>query len=59
MDNDLDRTPNVPKDTWAGVVSQLVNTASESWSKLARVCILLAVLAIVGAAWWWLHGMVR
>jgi hypothetical protein len=43
--------------TWAGVASQLVQIASESWPKLARICILLLVIAIVGAAWWWLPRM--
>jgi hypothetical protein len=46
--------PPVTIGTWAGVASQLVQTASESWPKLARICILLLVVAVVGVAWWWL-----
>jgi hypothetical protein len=42
--------------SWPAVVSRLLDTASEGWAKLARVCLLLLFLAALVAAWRWLPG---
>jgi hypothetical protein len=46
--NELDKPASHP-DTWPGVVSRLLELGSESWDKLLRVSILLALLGIL--AW--------
>jgi hypothetical protein len=38
--------------TWPGVASRLLEVACEDWGKLARVCVLLLCVAVVGVAWW-------
>lgn len=46
--NDVDKPSGYP-DTWPGVVGRLLELGSESWSKMIRVAILLALLG--GVMW--------
>jgi hypothetical protein len=46
--NELNKPGDRP-DTWPAVVSRALELASESWTKLIRVIILVAVLGVV--AW--------
>ena len=41
--HEVDKLSHYP-DTWPGVVSRIVEIGSESWDKLMRVGILLALL---------------
>jgi hypothetical protein len=49
MAGKLAEKPISHPDTWPGVVSRFLELGSESWAKLIRVCILLALLG--GVVW--------
>jgi hypothetical protein len=50
---DLQRSGDTP-ETWPGAVTRIVEIATESPKKLAAVCALILLVALAGAAWWWL-----
>ena len=41
-------------ESWLGVASRVLDAATGDWRKLSRLCVLLAFVAVAGAAWWWL-----
>ena len=50
---ELERKHEHDPATWVGLAWRTIEIASESNGKLLRVCTLLLVVAMVGAAWWW------
>jgi hypothetical protein len=58
LDKRPDRQPPVAPATWPGFAARLIELVTESWDNVFRLCVFLMALAVVGLAWWWLHGLI-